>query len=277
MDVIAHMMERPELELGSAILLYGGSGEAVATFHPVFAADSATGRQARDVYGPMFHGEDEGARSLRPVIAEGRLLTVDQLASVNEMLQMSAAGAGGMTEEFRRRILPDTVLCCEWGVVAWWVPSHRRPLYFETGTSLDQELTPNTPLLHPPLVFVGRPGRLTVFALAENARPNGASELMRAPYFNLYAHGSMCPGKVPLPKFATPNQISAYEAAFWDSSFVHTNARGAGEELTLHPDGHHGLWREMAKSKIEVWPGEKYLSPVMQGADHLTLEAAINM
>jgi hypothetical protein len=84
----------------------------------------------------------------------------------------------------------------------------------------------------------------------------------------------MCEGNVPLPGSAHPSHIPDFERAFFDSSFVHTNLGNL--DLTFHPGGHNGLWRELIATAHSAFPSH-WLIPLDQGGEPMTLEKAINL
>lgn len=244
MDALGLLTEKPEIELGLAVLVYAGRGGAVATVHPVV----------------------DDPRTREPVLGDARVMT-------REGLQLLVRHISGQGVGYERDVIPENLLVGEYGIVAWWAPSARRPLFFDTRTAIDQELSGQI-ALHPPLVFVGKPGHLSVYALKDNRRPTRDTELFRAPYLNLYAMGAMCPGNLPLPQAALASDIPQYEEAFFDSSFTHANTYKG--PLVTHPGGHNGLWREMVDPGAAEFPAQ-YLIPLEQEGQPLTLRRAINL
>jgi PRTRC genetic system protein B len=98
--------------------------------------------------------------------------------------------------------LPVNVLVYSTSLTVWWEPAQIRSMFFALdcdGKMLDGKLFP-----HPPLVFAVRNGRLMVWALGEDRRPEPGSWLYMAPYWNVYSDDShVCHGSMPTPKTAT--------------------------------------------------------------------------
>jgi PRTRC genetic system protein B len=138
-------------------------------------------------------------------------------------------------------ILPETVLVRTPDVVAWWVPAAVRPMFFSAasdGKTLSGKVYP-----HPPLVFAveGDHG-LRIRALLENRRPDRHSAIAIAPHWNISADGVVCLGDTPMPHSASLDSLSEWVDGFFRSEFTHSGAT----KLTNHPEGHLGLWRDLA-------------------------------
>jgi PRTRC genetic system protein B len=200
------------LELRHAVLVYADQHRAFATLHEV-----AT--------------QEEGA----PLLGPARPLT---LAFLRELAQ-------GLGSQVAPEILPANVLARTPEMIVWWNQAARLPMFFgaadEDAKKLNGGIFP-----HPPLVFKVRDGELFVRALERNVRPEGTTQLMNAPYWNVGGDARVCLGTARAPKDATVASIPAWEAAFHRSSFTH--ALGA-VRLTTHPGGFFGLWRSLAGKK----------------------------
>jgi PRTRC genetic system protein B len=214
MDVVSYLSDVRETEAVGAVVLHRHRGQHLAVYHDL----------------------TEAADGGSPLLGPGRMLTHDALRTLSQRL--SGAGTG-------RQILPACVLCADAGLLAWHRPATRRPIIFETKDAALNRDVSGRPVLHPQLLFVGRPGRLSAYALAGPERPCEGTALFRAPYFNLYASGAMCEGSVPLPPAPIPTEsvLSGYETAFYDSAFAHTNL-GHGQ-LVRWEGGHAQFWRDM--------------------------------
>jgi PRTRC genetic system protein B len=99
---------------------------------------------------------------------------------------------------------------------------------------------------HPALVFKVRDGELFVRALERNVRPEGTTQLMNAPYWNVGGDARVCLGTARAPKEASAASIPSWQDAFHRSQFTH--ALGA-VRLSTHPGGFVGLWRSLAGKK----------------------------
>ena len=210
MRLDAHFAEAEALQLKAAILLYGGSKRiAFASVHEPY----------RDPAG--------GA----PYLDAGRPITI-------EFLRTLARGLGlGITPE----ILPPTVLMWAPELVAWWVPAAIRPMFFSQtsdGKTLNGRSYP-----HPPLVFaVDGDHSLSVRALVSNCRPGPESAIAVAPYWNVDERGKVCLGSMATPRGAGIGSLNEWAAGFFESEFTHAGCT----RVTSHPEGHLGLWRDMA-------------------------------
>ena len=217
----ANYEQAEALQLKAALLLYGG-GKGIS-----FAS----------VHEPMTD------RAGAPYLDAGRPVTV-------EFLRTLARGLGmGM----RAEVLPSEVLARTPELTAWWVPAAIRPMFFaETcdGKTLNGKLYP-----HPALVFAVERGRhLAVRALLGNERPGRNTVIAIAPYWNTSPDGTVCIGSMPAPESAAIDSLHAWVDGFFRSEFTHPNAA----KLTTHPEGHLGLWRDLA-GKDHLPP--EWLSP----------------
>ena len=133
--------------------------------------------------------------------------------------------AQGLGSQVAPEILPANVLARTPEMLVWWNQAARLPMFFgaadEEAKKLNGGIFP-----HPPLVFKVRDGELFVRALEKNVRPEGTTQLMNAPYWNVGGDARVCLGTARAPKDATVASIPAWEAAFHRS--FHTRAgRGA--------------------------------------------------
>lgn len=217
----ANFADAEAIQLRAAILLYGGQkGISFASVHEPY----------RDQAGA-------------PYLDAGRPITVEFLRTM----------ARGLGLQMSLEILPETVLVRTPDFVAWWVPSSVRPMFFSTtsdGKILSGRLYP-----HPPLVFAveGDHG-LRVRGLFENRRPDRSSAIAIAPYWNTNPDGGVCLGSMPSPDSASLDGLGEWVDGFFRSEFTHSNAT----KLTNHPEGHLGLWRDLAGQ--EAFPIE-WLAP----------------
>ena len=236
MEVIDYLAGARETEAVGAVVLHRLRDRHVGLWHDI-------------------EGDGEGPPQLGP----GRLLTHDAVRALT--LRLSGAAGG-------RRVLPACVLVADSDLLAWHRPAARRPILFDTADkSLNADVS-GRPVWHPPLLFVARPGRLCAYALGGDDRPDEATPLCRAPYYNLYASGAMCEGSVPLPPEPLPTAevLDGYESAFYDSAFVHTNLGGG--QLVRWGGGHGRFWRDMREA--EQFPA-RALVPLHKGGRPLTV------
>ena len=130
-------------------------------------------------------------------------------------------------------------------VTAWWVPAAVRPMFFsETsdGKTLNGKSYP-----HPPLVFVVDGGHgLSVRALMEESRPGPRSAIAIAPYWNVNQAAGICLGSMATPRSAGLASLAEWVEGFFQSEFTHAGS----VKITSHPEGHLGLWRDLAGQQV---------------------------
>jgi PRTRC genetic system protein B len=208
----ANFAEVEAIQLKAAILLYGGTKSiSFASVHEPY--------------------RDQGGA---PYLDAGRPITVEFLRTM----------AHGLGLQMSLEVLPETVLVRTPDFVAWWVPAAVRPMFFSAtsdGKMLNGRLYP-----HPPLVFaVEGDHSLRIRALYEDRRPNRDSAIAVAPYWNINPAGDLCLGSMPTPRSAGLDGLGEWVDGFFRSEFTHSSAT----KLTNHPEGHLGLWRDLAGRK----------------------------
>ena len=210
----AHFAEAEALQLKAAILLYGGAKRiAFASVHEPY----------RDPNGSA------------PYLDAGRPVTVEFLRTLARDLGL------GITPE----ILPPSVLMRTPELTAWWIPAAVRPVFFSQtsdGKTLSGRSYP-----HPPLVFAVDGDRsLSVRALVEDRRPGPQSAVAVAPYWNVDERGRVCLGSMNTPRTTVIASLDEWVAGFFESEFTHAGCT----RVTSHPEGHLGLWRDLAGQSV---------------------------
>lgn len=205
--------EAYNLELRHALLVYANGRRAFASLH--------------DVTTPA-----EGA----PLLGPARPLS---LAFVREL-------ASGLGSQAAPEILPATVLARTPEMIAWWSPASRQIMFFgETNAEarkLNGKLFP-----HPPLIFKACGQELFVRALERNIRPEAATPLKTAPYWNVSGdNGRICLGTARAPEDVSAASIASWESCFHRSEYTHVLS---AVRLTTHPGGFVGLWQSLAGKK----------------------------
>lgn len=205
----ANYGEAEALQLKAALLLYGGSkGFSFASVHEPLKDQSGA-----------------------PYLDAGRPVTMEFLRTLAQELGM------GLRAEF----LPPEVLVRTPESTVWWVPAATRIMFFDAnrdGKTLSGKSYP-----HPALVFsIDGYRQLAVRALLANERPGRNTQIAIAPYFNTSADGSVCLGSMPVPQGAGFDALASWVEGFFNSEFSHSNTA----RLTSHPEGHLGLWRDLA-------------------------------
>jgi PRTRC genetic system protein B len=234
------------MRLTKALLLYEGAGRP----------NEGCGFEGGTVAASIHDVAPDGHNDNLPTIGPGAPLTTDVMNEIYRKL----AGA----QKQSRSILPANLICCEAGRLIWHLPSARRIIFFKTREKKLDDLSGKS-VLHPALLFVAESRTLYVYALDSDARPNGKSKLYHAPYYNIYARGSMCAGSSRVPAGCNAKDVAAWEKLFFETNFSHTNRISSKDgQLTKHPGGHAALWQELARMRgrgvHKTFP-TKYLVP----------------
>jgi PRTRC genetic system protein B len=215
MNKTAHFGSNRNFGLSKAILLYSDGRELFATVHE--PKDSPDG-------GP-------------PYLDSGEPVTID-------FLKLLAKGLG---RNIPREILPANVLVRTADMLVWWTKAQRRVMFYadsSDGRSLNGKVYPQ-----PGLVFKVCGSELSVRALGEDRRPKAETPLMVAPYWNCDRQGGrVCEGSMRVPGKLCPAAMKDWEKAFFESEFTHA---ALGAQLTSHPEGFLGLWRDLAGTQME--------------------------
>lgn len=200
----------------------------------------------------------EGAEPHAPRLGPGTLLTTTFLRQL----------CRGLERKTRVFILPENVLVCTSDLLVWWTPERLHRLYFSDGAE-DRRQINGQVCPHPALVWSVRHGRLSLRALAQSARPAGATSLMVAPYWNTEpTRGNVCEGDMRRPGATDVTNMLEWEEGFFNSRFTHPSGMG---KLTTHPGGFIGLWTDVAGK--ERFPNH-YLVPARQTLHQFVGEAA---
>ena len=252
MRLETHFSEDTALDLTRAFLVYerplaGGGVEAIATVHAVER---------------MPHTD-------RPFIAPGVPASRGAFIELARAMENRPETEGAASLE----LFPANLLLLHESAMVWHLPAHKRALFVSTSDKTFNADVNGKVVPHPALLFVatlrGGRGGLWVFALPTDERPALDTRLFRAPYLNVYEAGHLCEGSFALPRRLSPRDFEAWEAAFFDTHFSHTNVDA--NRLCAHPHGHHALWRELARLEqirarnCSMAPGRfptRYLSPL---------------
>ena len=207
------------LELTKCVLIYEHGPQAICTVNPV--------RMAKGY----------------PTIGPG--VTLSRVGLDSLVRKLSGA-------PLKRQLLPERVLFVDGARMAWWSPACVRPIYFRTRCQSFTKAVSGKRVAYPPLMFVADPGRLSVWALRENAKPAADTQLCVAPFYNIYSNGAMCGGNARQPDVISTADLEDWERAFYSTEFTHTNAGAV--KITAHPYGHAGLWYSIASRGLREFP-----------------------
>jgi len=147
-------------------------------------------------------------------------------------------------------ILPTNVLAKSDRMIAWWTPAQRRQMFYDNSEGKAAELN-GVVFPQPPLVWCVKSGDLMIRALTVNKRPDIATKLAVAPFWNMSDDGRVCTGSMRRPDGATVSSIAEWEQGFYESAFTHANVG----RLTRHPAGFEVLWNSLA-GKRRAFPRE---------------------
>lgn len=167
-------------------------------------------------------GEKEGAFVEYRPIEDGNLgaaqpLEVDTLAKI--MRTVSKYVARNTTLVSMHGVVPPNLLYTNSSMdrhkMVWWRKPEKRMMYFSKSLGI-----PDGMIEIPGMVYMAEGCRLNVYAF-KGSKPKDV--LYHAPFFNVYAEGSVCLGsaRVQRPKENTfENWIDYWEKMFWMSEFA---------------------------------------------------------
>ena len=169
----------------------------------------------------LLRGFEDGANWVRTVSADG------------------IASAFTQHLGFSSGLLPKETLWWSQGetgqVVALWRPPKVWPVALQRE-AFKPPARFRIPM--PGLVFVCSPGRAP-WVYAAKSRPTGAEHpLYRAPAFNVFSDGRVCPGS-----HAFPEEVGLIPESFFESYFSMT--ADTRDRSQKHPDNLHALWEEL--------------------------------
>ena len=202
------------LQLTSAILLYTGGTDTLATIHTV--EQTETGARI----GP---GKVPSAAALQRMAAE----------------LFSAKGI---------QYLPANVLAYTNARIVWHQPSCLRRIWFGKDVKSDRLQALNGKVVRwPALLFSAANRGLNVHGLATDERPIPTTPLYRAPFPNVTPEGGVALCSARPPSHAGLDTMTGFERSFYDTQFTHSEGTG-----TVHGD-YTSLWESMAK-KPKAFP-----------------------
>jgi len=135
--------------------------------------------------------------------------------------------------------LSEHVLAVTSQACAWFIPAQDRSLLFLTDRDVALRDLNGQSFPQPPLVMISTRRQLQVFALQDNRRPTPGTQLMNAPFYNIFDDHRVCMGNTPLPKNAETPDTGEWEAAFYNSFFTH---RAGSKVRWAREMTHKELW-----------------------------------
>ncbi len=217
MQVQVSIGENHRFELREALLVYGDRQKSFVTRHDVTLQKKSA-----------------------PTLGPAQPLTV----SFVESLVRSLSGSS------EAEVLSENILAKGDRTITWWTSAQRRQMFYENSEGKAAQLNGRV-FPQPPLLWRVRNGDLAIRALTENKRPQAATKLAVAPFWNLSDDGRVCTGSMRRPDSATVSSIPDWERGFYESAFTHSNVG----RLTRHPEGFEKLWTELA-GKRKPFPRE---------------------
>lgn len=176
-----------------------------------------------------------------PTLGPGRMVSTSFLRTLSKQLGESVSPD----------VLPANVLVRTADVTVWWRSASIETLFYNPAKDAAhaKELVAlngkRVPI--PPLVFRATKSQLWVRALGENARPNGATPLYAAPFYNVSATGGVCLGSMRRPQGRGLETLPQWERSFFESEFTHVlpgvvpfNPSTVNKEFTA-------MWAELAQ------------------------------
>lgn len=176
-----------------------------------------------------------------PMLEEGHKLTNDSLIQMFDSMRNLV--------ERPLCILDEHILAVNNQMMMWWVPAQNNRIRFRADKIGKRvAVTPQ-----PPLLFWKTLHSWCVFALTENVRPTATSKLAYSPYLNVGVEGHICTGSTKLPDPSEAFNPNAWNKAFFDSAFTHSNNR---KRFVRFKGGVNQLWKALLDGKFEQFPME---------------------
>lgn len=126
-------------------------------------------------------------------------------------------------------------------VVMWYRPPMKRTLNFSSALSIKGDSFVNVPAT---LYLVNGP-KLYVYALAGGDRPDAATKLYKAPFFNIYTNGNVCLGTAAVGRKGKTyeEEVERFERAFYMAE------QNGGQSIDNCKTPLPQLWSRLIKNK----------------------------
>lgn len=188
-----------------------------------------------------------GSRGRVPYIQPGKPLSPSEEARMVAML-LNRDDEGDTS---RVRINPPNILHSDGASTTWLCPSRVEPMVLRSHKGDTTVL-----VRWPTLVMHTRNRQLYVVALESDKWPTEDAQVYHSPTANTWASTQVCTGSAVLPLGCTPDNIEAWEAAWFNSAFTHANHNQV--ITTVEPP--KGKGRSKAKQQTDV--SRKYADPM---------------
>jgi len=195
--------------LRQAVLIYESGGAKVfATVHDVLGAEG----------GP-------------PMLGVGTNVTMDFLGTLAE----------GLGSRLAPELLPEHVVCRTPHIIAWWTPAHVRVLWYRHDSAAKKLNGRHFPI--PALLWRLQGQQLHVRALPTNARPQAATKLLVAPFWNTNEGALVCQGTMTKPESLSGDSLAGWVDGYFGAEFTHAYGN---RKLSAHPGGFVEMWESIA-------------------------------
>lgn len=135
--------------------------------------------------------------------------------------------------------------------MVWYCPPGVRRVWFNAKDIGEV----NAEVHLPGLVFALAPNGWYVFALKSVRRPGASTKLFQSPFYNVWKDCKICTGSMSQPQGAARRDTAAWERAFFESYFSHSNIHDG--PLVKYRGGGAGFWKAMlGGKKFKTFPTE---------------------
>jgi PRTRC genetic system protein B len=224
--------------------------------------------------------------------AADMMLTLHQLHTVGGQTRMGSGEVIGperladivdeLGERGARRscggILPASVVAHGDNMIAWHVPSQRRPMFFSARG--DDRKRQTLTVAWPSLLFLARGSSLWLAALDSDSRPDANTPVYHAPLMNHDARNGLCFGSAVTPPHADIDTMATFEAAVFESNFSHVNGDNHLRYKTLRSaeqrpcnETHLAFYQSLSARKLKRFPTRHLLPTGRTVADFLSTGA----
>ena len=195
---------------------------------------------------PNFYSSDRACEVIQFEITEHGEFVKPKALDIRCMQDIFNSANGNAAMEF----LDTRILALNNSSIVWYEPSRRAEIFFDCTEANRKDLNTlckGKKIRWPALLFKLNQGALYCRALADNRRPTLKSKLYVAPFTHINpVNGHVCtPRHLNFdPGISMTANMQKYSEDFYLGIFGHaTNG-----ELTTHPGGHDGLWREILQA-----------------------------
>ena len=195
---------------------------------------------------PNFYSSDRACEVIQFEITEHGEFIKPKALDIRCMQDIFNSANGNAAMEF----LDTRILALNNSSIVWYEPSRRAEIFFdctEANRKDLNELCKGKKIRWPALLFKLNHGALYCRALADNRRPTLKSKLYVAPFTHINpVNGHVCtPRHLNFdPRISMTANMQKYSEGFYHGIFGHAT----DGELTTHPGGHDGLWREILQA-----------------------------